>query len=79
MDAMLKKIQITPAKRDKEGDVIGPETALITVEVPLDGKMQLQEVKDLFDVLTKEWIKVTITANQLTLGKVINLPIENAL
>lgn len=66
MDAILKKIQITPVKRNKNDEITGPATALITVEVPLDGEIQQQEVSSLLDILTKEWIKVTITANQLT-------------
>lgn len=73
MDAILKKIQITPVKRDKEDAVTGPATALITVEVPLDGETQQQEVTRLFDVLTVEWIKVNITPTQTTLTKVVSL------
>lgn len=73
MDAILKKIQITPVKRDKEDAVTGPAAATITIEVPLDGKIQQQEVTSLFDVLTNEWIKVNITAQQTTVSKVVSL------
>ena len=36
MDAKLKKIQITPVKFNKEGDVQKEEFATLTFEVPLD-------------------------------------------
>ncbi|MBC8228274.1 hypothetical protein H8E77_01840 [bacterium] len=75
MDAILKKIQVNPAKRDKEGDITGPAAAIISVEVPLDGEKQQQEVTRLFEILTQEWIKVDIKSAQITLQteKVVNL------
>ena len=36
MDAKLKKIQITPVKFNKDGDVQKEEFATLTFEVPLD-------------------------------------------
>lgn len=67
MDARLKKIQVTPVKRDSEGDVTTPETAVITFEMPIDSASQKNEIIKLLDVLTSEWVNVTVTDKQLRL------------
>ncbi len=67
MDARLQKIQITPVKLNSEGDVQKPETAVITLEVPLDSISQREEIIDLLDVLSKEWVKVNIAVQQIPL------------
>ena len=61
MDSKLKKIQVTPLKFDKEGEVQKEEFATITLEVPLDSRSQREEVIKLFDLLTAEWVKLEIT------------------
>ena len=43
MDAKIKKIQITPMKFDKEGDVQKEEFATLTFEVPIDSIAQKEE------------------------------------
>ncbi|MBI1928938.1 hypothetical protein HYR99_32420 [Candidatus Poribacteria bacterium] len=60
MDAKLKKIQITPMKFNKEGDVQKEEFAMLTLEVPLDSLTQKEEVMNLFDLLTREWVRLTV-------------------
>jgi hypothetical protein len=60
MDAKLKKIQITPMKFNKEGDVQKEEFATLTFEVPLDGLSQKEEVMALFNLLSREWVKVEV-------------------
>jgi len=67
MDAQIKKITIVPPKLDKEGFQITQETATITLAVPIDTGIQKEAVKALFDILSKEWVKVEITAQQQTL------------
>ena len=60
MDAKLKKIQITPVKFNKEGDVQKEEFATLTFEVPLDSLTQRQEVMSLFETLSREWVRVEV-------------------
>ena len=65
MDARLQKIQITPVKLNTEGDIQKPETAVITLEVPIDSISQREAIVELMEVLGKEWVKVEITAQQI--------------
>jgi hypothetical protein len=65
MDARLQKIQITPVKLNTEGDIQKPETAVITLEVPIDSISQREAIVELLEVLGKEWVKVEITAQQI--------------
>lgn len=60
MDAKLKRIQITPMKFNKEGDVQKEEFATLTFEIPLDGLSQREEVMALFNLLSREWVKVEV-------------------
>ncbi len=65
MDAKLKKIQITPVKFNKEGDVQKEEFATLTFEVPLDSLLQRQAVVTLFDLLSREWVKVDVEGESI--------------
>ena len=69
MDAKLKKIQIDPVKLNADGEIQKSEMATITLEVPLDTISQKDEIVDLLDVLSKEWVKVSITSQQISLSK----------
>lgn len=69
MDAKLKKIQIDPVKLNADGEIQRSEMATITLEVPLDTISQKEEIVDLLDVLSKEWVKVSITSQQIPLSK----------
>ena len=60
MDAKLKKIQITPVKFNKDGDVQKEEFATLTFEVPLDSLTQRQEVMALFETLSREWVRLEV-------------------
>lgn len=60
MDAKLKKIQITPMKFNKEGDVQKEEFAMLTFEIPLDSLTQREEVMSLFELLSREWVRVDV-------------------
>ena len=60
MDARLKKIQITPMKFDKQGDVQREEFATLTIEVPMDSTGQRAAVMSLCDLLDQEWIVVEV-------------------
>ena len=68
MDAKIKKIQITPMKFDKEGDVQKEEFATLTFEVPIDSIAQKEEVMSLFELLSREWVKIEIEAKKVPLG-----------
>ena len=65
MDAKLKKIQITPVKFNKDGDVQKEEFATLTFEVPLDSLTQRQEVMSLFETLSREWVRIEIEGESI--------------
>ncbi len=69
MDAKLKKIQITPVKFNKEGDVQKEEFATLTFEVPLDSLTQRQEVMALFDLLSREWVRIEVEGESIPTGE----------
>ena len=60
MDAKLKKIQITPVKFDKEGDIKAAEFATVMLEVPMDSTGQRAGVIELCELLDQEWVKLDI-------------------
>ena len=60
MDAKLKKIQITPMKFDKEGEIQKEEFATLTIEVPMDSTSQRGAVINLCELLDQEWIVVNV-------------------
>ena len=60
MDAKLKKIQITPMKFDKEGEIQKEEFATLTIEVPMDSTSQRAAIINLCELLDQEWIVVNI-------------------
>ncbi len=65
MDAKLKKIQITPVKFNKDGDVQKEEFATLTFEVPLDSLTQRQEVMALFETLSREWVRIEVEGESI--------------
>ncbi len=69
MDAKLKKIQITPVKFNKDGDVQKEEFAMLTFEVPLDSLTQRQEVVSLFELLSREWVKIEVEGESIPAGE----------
>ncbi len=60
MDAKLKKIQITPMKFDKEGEIQKEEFATLTIEVPMDSTSQRAAVINLCKLLDQEYIVVNV-------------------
>lgn len=60
MDAQLKKITITPAKFDENGDIKSAEFATLTLDVPLDSKTQREAIVELMTLLDNEWVKTEI-------------------
>ena len=60
MDAKLKKIQITPMKFDKQGDIQREEFATLTVEVPMDSTGQRAAIMNLCELLDQEWVVVEV-------------------
>ena len=69
MDAKLKKIQITPVKFNKDGDVQKEEFATLTFEVPLDSLTQRQEVMALFETLSREWVRIEVEGESIATGE----------
>ena len=60
MDARLRKIQITPMKFDKEGEIQREEFATLTIEVPMDSTGQRAAIMNLCELLDQEWIVVEV-------------------
>ena len=60
MDARLRKIQITPMKFDKEGEIQREEFATLTIEVPMDSTGQRAAIINLCELLDQEWVVVEV-------------------
>ena len=60
MDAKLKKIQITPMKFDKDGDVQKEEFATLTIEVPMDSAGQREAIVAMLQLLSREWVILSV-------------------
>jgi len=67
MDAQLKKIQITPAKFNKEGEIEKEEFATLTFEVALDTITQREAVVALMSVLSREYVVLEVDPMQKTM------------
>ena len=64
MDAQLKKITVTPAKFDENGDIKSTEFATLTLDVPLDSTAQREAIVELMTLLDNEWVKTDIQSLQ---------------
>lgn len=64
MDAQLKKITVTPAKFDQDGDIKSSEFATLTLDVPLDSASQREAIVELMTLLDNEWVKTEIQSCQ---------------
>ena len=64
MDAQLKKITVTPAKFDENGDIKSSEFATLTLDVPLDSAAQREAIVALMTLLDNEWVKTDIQSLQ---------------
>lgn len=64
MDAQLKKITVTPAKFDDDGDIKSTEFATLTLNVPLDATAQREAIVELMTLLDNEWVKADIQSLQ---------------
>ena len=64
MDAQLKKITVTPAKFDENGDIKSSEFATLMLDVPLDATAQREAIVELMTLLDNEWVKTDIQSLQ---------------
>ena len=64
MDAQLKKITVTPAKFDENGDIKSSEFATLTLDVPLDSTAQREAIMELLTLLDNEWVETDIQSLQ---------------
>ena len=64
MDAQLKKITVTPAKFDDDGDIKSTEFATLTLDVPLDATAQREAIVELMTLLDNEWVQADIQSLQ---------------
>ena len=64
MDAQLKKITVTPAKFDDDGDIKSTEFATLTLDIPLDATAQREAIVELMTLLDNEWVKADIQSLQ---------------
>ena len=62
MDAKLKKISITPAKFDDEGEIKSEEFATLTLDVPMDSVGQRNAIMELMGLLDQEWVTAEVQA-----------------
>ena len=60
MDAHIKKIAITPAKFDENGDIKSHEFATLTMDIPMDSVGQRNAIVELLGLLDQEWVKTHI-------------------
>lgn len=67
MDAVFRKITITPVKLDAEGGIKKLEGATIVLDIPLDSATQKNEILKILDLLSDESVILTIEAKQLKL------------
>lgn len=64
MDAQIRKMTITPAKFDKDGEIKTEEYATLTLDVPMDSTGQREAIVELMGLLDKEWVKADIQSLQ---------------
>ncbi len=64
MDAQLKKITVTPAKFDENGDIKSSEFATLVLDVPLDSASQREAIVALMALLDNEWVETDIQSLQ---------------
>ena len=64
-DATVSKVDVKPAKLDKDELEVHPQYATLSLNIPMDSLSQSNSVKALLDVMKKEFVKVTITSEQL--------------
>ena len=64
MDAIIKKLAITPAKFDKEGDIAKDEFATLTLEIPMDSLTQKKEVVALHEFMDQVDVRVEVTSHK---------------
>ena len=64
MDAQIRKIVVTPAKFDKDGDIKSEEFATLTIDMPLDSTEQRAALTEFLELLNKEWVKADIQSLQ---------------
>ena len=62
MDTHIKKITITPAKFDENGDIRSHEFATLTLDVPMDSTEQRQAIVELMGLLDQEWVTAKVQA-----------------
>lgn len=60
MEAKIKKIAITPAHFDKDGDIDRDEYGTLTFDIPLDSVSAKQAFIELFNCLDREYVKVDV-------------------
>ena len=59
-DANIGKVDVKPAKIDKDEREVHPQYATVSVKIPMDTLTQRDAVKALLDVMEKEFVKVKI-------------------
>ena len=78
MDAQIAKLQIVPANFNKEGEIDRDEYATLTLKIPMDTDTGRDWVAGLFAYLSREFVSVEVTANQLDLPGVSGLEAKTA-
>ena len=79
MDAKIRQIQIKPAEIDKYGEITKDETATLTFSVELSTLSARKEVVALFEVLSQEYVTLTVENQQLTVEEVDKAQVKSQL
>ena len=77
MDAKINQINVKPAVIDKDGEITKDETATLTFSVELSTLSARKEVVALFEVLSQEYVTLTVENQQLAV-KVETAEIDKA-
>ena len=64
MQAIFKKLQLTPVKFNKDGDLDKDEFATLTVDIPIVDSVQAEKVQELLGLLSKELIYIEVYGTQ---------------
>ena len=65
MEAKLKKIAVTPAHFNKDGDIDREEFCTLTLDVPIDTKSAREWVAGLLGLTSRQFVEVEIDSPQV--------------
>ena len=76
MEAKLKKIAVTPAHFNKDGDIDREEFCTLTLDVPIDTKSAREWVAGLLGLTSRHFVEVDIDSPQVPIDEVKKQTVE---